>query len=205
MRSRIRQLPSPALVISAIALIFAVGGGTFALAITAQKTRKIARQVSNTQITKRAPGLSVNHAQTANSADNATNATNASQLGGIPASGYTQRGCGPLTGQIKGFARIAASASFSATFTTNGVEVPYNCSGGTVEARRTGLGGYQVRFNGSPVAFATASVLFAPPPASVAASSNVVVQEVSAGLFNVYIYNSAASSFVDDSFVIITP
>jgi hypothetical protein len=75
MIGRIRRLPSPALVISAIALIFAIGGGTFAIASSDNaKDKKIANQ----QITKRAPGLSVNHANSADSATTATNAGHAS-------------------------------------------------------------------------------------------------------------------------------
>jgi hypothetical protein len=78
MFSRIRRLPSPALVISAIALVLAVGGGSFALALTDnQKDKRIAKKVSNKQITKRAPGLSVKHAKTADSATNANHATSA--------------------------------------------------------------------------------------------------------------------------------
>ena len=80
MLRRFRRLPSPALVIASIALILAVGGGSFALAITDKKSdKRIAKRVSNRQITRRAPHLSVNHA---NSADNAT------QLGGLAAGAY---------------------------------------------------------------------------------------------------------------------
>jgi hypothetical protein len=60
-------MPSPALVISAIALVFAVGGGTFALAISGSKTKTIAKKVANKQISKRAPDLSVKTASVANS------------------------------------------------------------------------------------------------------------------------------------------
>jgi hypothetical protein len=76
---RIRQLPSPALVISSIALIVAVGGSTFAVASTFdnQKVTMIAKKVANERITKRAPRLSVSHAGTADSATSATHATSA--------------------------------------------------------------------------------------------------------------------------------
>jgi len=60
--------PSPALVVSMIALIVAVGGGAFAVARGSEKTRD--KKVANRVVTKRAPGLSVNHAL---SADNAKN------------------------------------------------------------------------------------------------------------------------------------
>lgn len=77
MVKRIRRLPSPALVIASIALVLAIGGGTFAMAAGDNaKDKRIAKKVANQQITARAPGLSVNHAETA------TNATNASTVGG---------------------------------------------------------------------------------------------------------------------------
>jgi hypothetical protein len=78
--TRFRRLPSPALVIASIALILAVGGGSFALAITDKKSdKKIAKKVANKQIKRKAPSLSVNHANTAD---------NASQLGGVGPGGY---------------------------------------------------------------------------------------------------------------------
>ena len=65
MLRRIRRLPSPALVISAIALVLAVGGGTFAIAALSHHDKKVVKKIANKQITKRAPGLSVNHATSA--------------------------------------------------------------------------------------------------------------------------------------------
>jgi len=190
MLSRIRRLPSPALVISAIALIVAVGGGTAAIALTDnQKDKRIAKKVANKQITKRAPGLSVK---------------NARRLGGIPASGYTRSACGSLTGQQRGFARINASSTFSSTFTTNGVESPYNCSGGTVEARRTGLGVYEVRFNGSPATLALVQVAYTgsgTPPEF----ANADVSEESAGQFRVDVFGNMSNTSADHPFVILTP
>jgi hypothetical protein len=51
---------------------------------------------------------------------------------------------------VKGFARVDANGSFSTEFTTAGVQFAYNCSGGTVEARREPiLGVFHVRFNGN--------------------------------------------------------
>src|SRR5436309_2679160 len=81
MLARIRRLPSPALVISAIALVFAVGGGAFAIASSDnKKDKKIAKKIANKQIEKKAPNLSVKHAKKANHAKKAKiagNATNA--------------------------------------------------------------------------------------------------------------------------------
>jgi hypothetical protein len=71
--------PSPALVVAILALVAALAGtavagpGASSSAITKSKVKKIA----NKQITKRAPGLSVAHADTADNATNAQNAANA--------------------------------------------------------------------------------------------------------------------------------
>ena len=79
MLKRIRRLPSPALVISALALIVAVGGGTFAIAASDKKavTKKDVKKISKQEIKKAAPTLSVDRAKTADSATNADNADNA--------------------------------------------------------------------------------------------------------------------------------
>ncbi len=62
-------MPSPALVIGSIALILAIGGGSFALATSDNSTdKRIAKKVANKQITKRAPGLSVKQAKSADTA-----------------------------------------------------------------------------------------------------------------------------------------
>jgi hypothetical protein len=67
------RLPSPAIVISMIALALVLGG-TAVAASTAKHTDKKA----DTKLVKQlAPSLSVKHAKTADSATNATNATNA--------------------------------------------------------------------------------------------------------------------------------
>jgi hypothetical protein len=73
-------------------------------------------------------------------------ASNASSLGGVPAGLYYD-GCD--AGTVHGFAHINASSIFSATYTTVGVQLPFNCAGGTVEARRVDEGTYRVRFNGN--------------------------------------------------------
>ena len=98
MSPKLRRFPSPALVISAIALILALGGSAIALAPSdSTKDKEIAKRVANKLITKRAVSLSVSHAATADNAthavnaDNASNAdqaTNAAALGGSPPSDY---------------------------------------------------------------------------------------------------------------------
>jgi hypothetical protein len=70
----VKRLPSPALVISVIALVVAVGGGAYAIGASTNKTIK---KIVNKQITKRAPSLSVKHAVSAESADSAETAASA--------------------------------------------------------------------------------------------------------------------------------
>jgi hypothetical protein len=79
MLTRFKRLPSPALVLSALALIAAIGGGTFAVASSSDNDRdkRIAKNIANRQISQRAPSLSVGHASTADSATDAHHATHA--------------------------------------------------------------------------------------------------------------------------------
>jgi hypothetical protein len=80
-----RKGPSPAFVISVIALFLAVGGGAFAAAKSSdtKQDKKIAKKIAKKTVKKLAPKLSVKHADTAdlaleaNSADNASKADNA--------------------------------------------------------------------------------------------------------------------------------
>ena len=79
------------------------------------------------------------------------NAVNSQQLGGIPASGFTQTNCNSQSGAIKDWAFIPADPTFPSTFTpVNG----YNCSGQGIQAKRTNTGTYVVQFLGSPVTLA---------------------------------------------------
>ncbi|MDX6638398.1 MAG: hypothetical protein QOJ01_1909 [Solirubrobacterales bacterium] len=71
MINRIRSMPSPALVLAVIALIVAVGGGTFAIASGSSKQIK---KIADKEIKKKAPKLSVKHAKSADKADHATSA-----------------------------------------------------------------------------------------------------------------------------------
>src|SRR6478672_2769797 len=66
------RLPSPALVISMIALSLVLGGTAVAATVTHGDKKADAKLIK-----KLAPSLSVKHAKTANSATNATNAVNA--------------------------------------------------------------------------------------------------------------------------------
>ncbi len=93
MLKRIRRLPSPALVISAIALVIAVGGGGYALAsLNSGKVKRIARKQADKEIRKKASDLSVAHAVTANTANTANTATNATTVGGETVKKFFMKG-----------------------------------------------------------------------------------------------------------------
>jgi hypothetical protein len=83
MRRLTRTRPSPALVVAVVALVAALVGTAVAadpVATTARldkKEKKQAKKIARKQIRKLAPGLSVDHANTADSATNAQNADNA--------------------------------------------------------------------------------------------------------------------------------
>ena len=108
MLSGIRRLPSPALMISVVALLAAVGGGTFAIASSTKK-------VVNKQITKRAPGLSVLHAKSAE------NATNANSLGGAPANAYETRPEWALVNSAGAILAQSGGISVNTTFASGGL------------------------------------------------------------------------------------
>jgi hypothetical protein len=94
------RTPSPALVISLVALFVALGGTSLAASKAIATGHHKDKKADTRLIKKLAPKLSVKHAKTANSATSATSATNAAhatsadsatdatQLGGVAASGY---------------------------------------------------------------------------------------------------------------------
>jgi hypothetical protein len=221
----LRQRPSPAMIVALIALFVSLCGSSYAalkigsnnIKRGAVTTRAIANStirssdVRNSALTGRdiknnslrnADIVNSNlRAATAKRADTAATAVNANALGGVAAAGYTRPDCASQTGSVKGFARIAGSATFSPTFTTTGVENPYNCSGGTVEARRLGTGTYEVRFNGSGPQLALVDILESSLPTITSVSSALV----SAGTFRVQTVDTATGTSVDNvSFVIAT-
>ena len=86
--------PSPAMVVSIIALVFALAGsaaaGVATISVLSKKEKKQTRNIANSEIDKRAPGLSVASAQSAANATNATNATNAQSAGALAGGGLKQ-------------------------------------------------------------------------------------------------------------------
>jgi hypothetical protein len=210
-------------VVSSIALFLVIGGATAFAAlgkntvgtkqlkknsVSAEKIRKNAvnsEKVADGSLT----GVDLNLATlgtvpSAANAAHATSADNANQLGGIPASGYTRKDCNSLTGQIKGFARINNATVSGGGLSTSGVEVPYNCSGQSVLARRISTGKYEVKFSGSPVAIALATPLEA-DGLTVWDVNSISVNRISSGTFLVQIWNDPTDVFLSDSFAILTP
>jgi len=119
--TRIRRLPSPALVISSIALIAAIGGGSFAFANSDKQINKITKstvkKISKKQINKAAPGLSVDHANSADSAtaaDSATSATNADNAAHAAAADTATTATTAESAQPVAFAHIAADGTLDA-------------------------------------------------------------------------------------------
>ena len=122
------RLPSPALVISMVALSLVLGGTA-----VAASTAKHSDKKADTKLIKQlAPTLSVKHATTADSATNATNATNAtsaanaanaSQLGGVAATGY-QRSTLPPGKTETGVFSAWGQASSAGGYLADGVTYP---------------------------------------------------------------------------------
>ena len=217
--------------VSTLALVLAIGGGSALAAGTLATTHKpkpkphkpkltlnstdksyISSQISSGHVafatnaqnaTSATNATNATNATSATSATSATTATNATSLGGIAASGYTRNDCASLTGQVKGFATIPASTTFPATFT--GVQ-GYSCSGQAIEAKRIGPGDYEVQFLGSGPAIAIGNLDLASngTPGLVGFLS---IRTIGPGDFEVYVYNPNApgNHLEDDQFSILTP
>lgn len=139
------------------------------------------------------------NAVNAKTADNATTATNALSLGGVPASGYTRSDCNALNGAVKGFARVNGPATAKGQLGTAGVQFPYNCSGGAVQAGEFLTGAYLVEFVGSPMLIA-----FATPIGELSATFASIEPWTQPGTFLVTLRNQSGE-LVEGSFNILTP
>lgn len=196
--------------ISLVALFIALGGSAFAAAqMIDGHTIKIASEPGNRLVAQSVTGKQVKaatlgtvpNAVHANTADHATTADNANSLGGIPSSHYTRNDCASETGQIKGFAYVPASPSFSSTF----VDLPgaYNCSTEAVQARRLSTGEYEVVFQGSPsaLAYGNAIGVGGGGPSLISIAFN----RAGAGDFYVGEWNMPGADLFDAPFDIIVP
>jgi hypothetical protein len=136
----------------------------------------------------------------ASTADTAGNAANANQLDGLDSTAFTRGACSSTNGAIHGYARVIGSALFPSSFTTADVESPYNCSGESVEARRTGMGFYEIRFNGTIGGLAVATPFQAPSASP--STMHISLSRTSSGTFAASIENSAGA-LTDWPFVIV--
>ncbi len=142
-------------------------------------------------------------AASANSATTAATATNALSLGGVPASGYTRSDCASISGQVKGFALINGAVVSHSGFSTAGVGLPYNCSGGAVEVEGRGGGAYLVTFVGSPVVLAVASSTDTEGVTGFPTRAGTLsVRAYAPGKFEVETYDSKANAYYEGSFSI---
>jgi len=164
---RIRRLPSPALVISVIALTAAIGGGAFAIAASDnKKDKKIAKKVANKQIKKKAPGLSVLHAQTADTATTATTADTATTA--TTANSAKNADNATTTDAVTSFTYSASNGSTDKVVLQNfhGLSLLASCTSGannglTVKAKSTVNGadiGYESTSQGGTGGTATGTV-----------------------------------------------
>ena len=72
--------------IAYVALFLALSGGSFAVAALNRHDKRVIKKIVNKQITRRAPGLSVNQAHSADEATHAGTAGSAQTVAGIPPS-----------------------------------------------------------------------------------------------------------------------
>ncbi len=188
------------MIAAALALTFALGGTAIAADPLAKLTKAKVRAIAKKEIDKRAPGLSVSKAK---SADTAAEAANAAKLGGINPSQFL-RGDVCQQGTVLGFARFDPSAMVAEpTYSTSGVSVPRNCAGGTVEASRIQTGQYRIRFNGLGAAITICNVEAdgdGAPPITVIAPSLIAL-----GHWRVHQFNAAVHSAEDEMFACIVP
>ena len=130
--------PSPAMVVSIIALVFALAGsaaaGVATISVLSKKEKKQTRNIAKDEIKKAAPGLSV---------ANATNAQTANALSGVGSVRASQlapivRRVGQFSGAIpanSGFS-VSADCDPGEVAISGGVDVGNSFTTHTVESRR---------------------------------------------------------------------
>jgi hypothetical protein len=133
--------PSPAMVVSIIALVFALAGsaaaGVATISVLSKKEKKQTRNIAKDEIRKAAPGLSVANAT------NATNAQNANALSGVGSVRASQlapivRRVGQFSGTIpvNTGSNVEASCDPGEVAISGGVDVGNSFNTHTVESRR---------------------------------------------------------------------
>lgn len=207
--------PSPAMVVALIALFVALGGSGYAAVQLNGKNlkngsvsgKKLKRNSVTGRQVKESTLATVPRARTLLGGKSAGDflpvggtAADSQKLAGLSTTSFVRRECDQSTGQIKGVVTITASPAFSSTFTP----VPgYNCSGGTIEARRLSMGRYEIRFNGS-----TATQAVATPRVTGVEAFEIAVLPELAGQFVVHTVQPNTppnGAFADVSFTLMTP
>ena len=203
--------PSGAMAVAITALVVALGGTAAAASHLVsgnsliKKNSLSGNRLRNGTLTGKQINLTklgtVPSATSASTAVNATTAANALDLGGIPASGYTRSSCSSNTGQIKGFAFVAASTTFPSTLTALSSGLEYNCSGEAVEASRVALGQYEVKFLGSTSTLAYGNAIQAVSGGGIHFNDVVTFENIGPGDFYVWVTDTyPPSALIDDSF-----
>jgi len=196
------------MIVALIALFVALGGSSYAaIKIGAGNLKRGAvgsRAIADNSVRSRdVRNDSLTNADINNrglQAGTADTAGNADKLDGLDSTAFTRGACGSTNGAIHGYARVIGSAAFPSGFTTEDIESPYNCSGESVEARRTGMGFYEVRFNGTVGGLAVATTFQAPSASP--STMHISLSRTNSGTFVASIENSAGA-LTDFPFVIV--
>lgn len=195
-----RRRPSPALVISLIALFVAASGTAWGIARNSVSSTQLRNEsVKSVDLRNNA---AVRGADVVNDSLKGRDILEGS-LGGL------LRSDGCQVGKIRGYARVKGSALLPSTYTDSPlvIDLVHNCSGGTVEVRRSSIGQYLVRFNGAGAKLAMVS---SNTDLSVSGENNIVAAGrvatgVDAGAFGVTVANEPDNNFEDGAFTILLP
>jgi hypothetical protein len=128
--------PSPATVISIVALVFAVAGTAFAgvatISVLNKKEKKQTRNIAKKEIKKAAPGLSVANAANATNAANAANATNATNAANADNANQADDSASVNSVRVEGVLYRTSSTTDNPQTLVDlgGLTVTANCDGG---------------------------------------------------------------------------
>ena len=119
------------------------------------------------------------------------------------------RSDGCQAGKLRGHARVKGSPLMPNTYTDSPmfVDLVRNCSGGTVEVRRTLVGHYLVRFNGAggQLAVVSSNTDFSNVGENNVVAAGRIAAGPDAGAFEVTVANEPENNFEDGPFTILLP